>query len=194
MTFRITAAPIPPQVIDDDAVLAKSQCTREFQSSCEWYFIKFGGKFGNLLEHAVKVDQKFIYIGVIWYCKFRNITCSLEWDKVKMYDIETFALYGIRWHQRHFVVLNYWLIISFPVGELNNFLSPCAGFLTGTLQNFARRYNLPIDHLTFEFHPLPFVRDQKEVTAQMADLKFGEEIELDKMVCSQESKLSFDLL
>ena len=56
------------------------------------------------------------------------------------------------------------------------------GFLTGTLQNYARKYNLPIDHLTFHFHPLPHFRDQKEVTAQMADLKFGEEIELDKGV------------
>lgn len=53
------------------------------------------------------------------------------------------------------------------------------GFLTGTLQNYARMYNLPIYHMTFNFHLLPNFRDQKEVTAQMADLKFGEEIELD---------------
>ena len=53
------------------------------------------------------------------------------------------------------------------------------GFLTGTLQSYARRNNLPIDHMTFNFHLLPNFRDQKEVTAQMADLKFGEEIELD---------------
>ena len=54
------------------------------------------------------------------------------------------------------------------------------GFLTSTLQNYAR-YNLPIDHLIFHFHPLPHFRDQK-VTAQLADLRFGEEIELDKGV------------
>ena len=41
------------QVIDRDAVLADSQCTCIFQSSLEWYFINFVGKFGNLLGYAI---------------------------------------------------------------------------------------------------------------------------------------------
>jgi dynein heavy chain len=57
-----------------------------------------------------------------------------------------------------------------------------AGFLTGTLQNFARKHNLPIDHLSFEFHPLKHFRDQKDVTKQMSELQFGEEMEMDKQV------------
>lgn len=65
-----------------------------------------------------------------------------------------------------------------------------SGFLTGTLQNYARRYNLPIDHLTFHFHPLPHFRDQKEVTTQMAELKFGEEIDLDKGVRFYKAKFT----
>ncbi|XP_056443291.1 dynein axonemal heavy chain 6 [Gadus chalcogrammus] len=44
------------------------------------------------------------------------------------------------------------------------------GFLTGTLQNHARRYNLPIDELGFAFSVLPLYRDQTAVAEALGGL------------------------
>ncbi|XP_012945211.2 dynein heavy chain 6, axonemal [Aplysia californica] len=76
--------------------------------------------------------------------------------------------------------INNWIVHGLPKSYwLSGFFFP-QGFLTGTLQNYARKYNLPIDHLSFEFHMIPVDRDQSEVTEQMETVKFGEEIALDQ--------------
>ena len=70
--------------------------------------------------------------------------------------------------------------VGFYVLGLASFGLNFLGFLTGSLQNHARKYNLPIDHLTFQFNPLKRYRQQADVKKAMEELKFGEELEMDK--------------
>ena len=76
----MTAVPIPRQVIDSDAVLAKSRCI--FQSSWQWYFIDFVVKFGDLILYAIlaaaenSCPGQLHKIQCIIYLEFRIFLCS----------------------------------------------------------------------------------------------------------------------
>lgn len=60
------------------------------------------------------------------------------------------------------------------------------GFLTGTLQNHARKYNLPIDELNFKYNMVPVYRDQASVIEAAKTIQFGQELPMDLEMPSPE--------
>ncbi len=56
------------------------------------------------------------------------------------------------------------------------------GFLTGVLQVHARKYDLPIDELSFHFTILSYERDHVLYNEQAKRLDYGKKLDIDEQV------------
>ncbi len=56
------------------------------------------------------------------------------------------------------------------------------GFLTGVLQVHARKYDLPIDELSFHFTILPYERDHVSYNELAKRVDYGKKLDVDEEV------------
>jgi len=68
------------------------------------------------------------------------------------------------------------------------------GFLTGVLQVHARKYDLPIDELSFNFTILPHERDHEAYNEQAKRLDYGKKLDVDEQVFNRNQIFFFILM
>ena len=136
----------------------------------------------NSLEQLKKAIKGFVVMSdelELIYNAFLNNRVPAKWSAAAYPSLKTLASWVKDLVLRIDFMTN-WVVNGQPKSFwISGFFFP-QGFLTGTLQVHARKYNLPIDHLSFDFHPLPTIRMQADVSVAMASLAFGEVSECDK--------------
>ncbi|XP_071788570.1 dynein axonemal heavy chain 6-like isoform X3 [Asterias amurensis] len=113
------------------------------------------------------------------YHSFLNNQVPEMWSNAAYPSLKPLASW-VRDLQLRVAFVGHWIVHGLPKSFwLSGFFFP-QGFLTGTLQNHARKYDYPIDQLTFRFTVLPNYRDQATVAAQEDTLSFGQTTDSDK--------------
>jgi len=149
---------------------------------------KLLGVIRNSLTQLQKAIKGFVVMSEeleLVYTAFINNTVPLLWEDAAYPSLKSFSSW-VKDLQLRCDFINSWMVRGRPKSYwLSGFFFQ-QGFLTGTLQNYARKYQYPIDHLSFEFKILPLYRDQDEVCRLTSALKFGEELEMDQTLDAPE--------
>jgi dynein heavy chain len=115
------------------------------------------------------------------YNAFLNNQVPAMWSGVAYPSMKTLGSW-VKDLELRVEFIQLWITNGFPKSYwLPGIFFP-QGFLTGTLQVHARKYDLPIDELSFEFHIHPIYRDQQHYRDGLKNLEFGQEHEMDKVV------------
>ncbi|XP_013789011.2 dynein heavy chain 6, axonemal-like [Limulus polyphemus] len=97
------------------------------------------------------------------YQAFLNNQFPKQWGKVAYPSLKSLASW-VKDLELRIEFIHVWMTTGQPKSYwLSGFFFP-QGFLTGTLQNHARKYNLPVDQLSFRFKVLPHYLHQEELT------------------------------
>eukprot|EP00794_Sanderia_malayensis_P006345 gene6346-7072_t len=119
------------------------------------------------------------------YTSFLNNVVPTLWENAAYPSLKPLA----SWVKDLVLRINFiekWILHGLPKSFwVSGFFFP-QGFLTGTLQNHARKYNQPIDQLSFKYNILPTYRNQEQVNEAMSKLQHGEELEMDKELSTPE--------
>eukprot|EP00112_Aurelia_sp_Birch-Aquarium-sp1_P012490 Seg2627.4 transcript_id=Seg2627.4/GoldUCD/mRNA.D3Y31 product="Dynein heavy chain 6 axonemal" protein_id=Seg2627.4/GoldUCD/D3Y31 len=112
------------------------------------------------------------------YMSFLNNEVPKLWENAAYPSLKPLA----SWVKDLVLRINFiekWIIHGVPKSFwISGFFFP-QGFLTGTLQNHSRKYDLPIDQLSFGYNILPKYRNQEDVAEAMKTLQHGETLEID---------------
>ncbi|KAH9281795.1 Dynein heavy chain 6, axonemal [Echinococcus granulosus] len=129
------------------------------------------------LEHMQKAVKGFLVMSEKLekiYSSFLLNTVPRLWENVAYPSLKPLSLW-MKDLALRVEFINLWVLNGPPTSFwISGFFFP-QGFLTGTLQNYARKYDFPIDHLSFDFTVLPQYRDQETYVLRQHEMTFGDE-------------------
>jgi len=148
-------------------------------------------RFNNLLrviKNSLRQLQKAIKGLVVMsleldlvYTSFLNNQVPVLWSSAAYPSLKPLGAWVKDLVLRTLFIDN-WIEFGLPKSFwLSGFFFP-QGFLTGSLQNHARKYAQPIDQLTFNFNMKPLYRSQEEVAEAITKLPPGETLAMDQLI------------